>query len=1550
MGDFSFLLVFVGDPTLEGVPAGLKHGDAAMVPVVVRDCGDLMKAAGAIPPGARWITVHPNGHDAKGVPVLVQEQKKGSGVWHVIGGAGGKLNYLKIRGVRSEGEYKQDIAQRQKEKREANKAAKARDKELGLDKAKKEARENVSRQVVEGEKAHIREVADAMGWDKKDLDFDEDAHSHLSEAARNKARSAHHRDLLRRASDAIDMQRKRLVADEDARRSAELGEIPLESASDDQLSVEDLVSTKLPDGAGFSPAFAERAKANGLTDEELRSELDSLRESQSAGLTEAQRNAAIKRGETAQMVREELAKVQADKPDLKAKLVEAQKAVALLKSEKKLKALKKTAREASKEIDSSAVEPKAYVLQADDATDADIAREVEDELRTMKTRSFLAEVGKLDPSGDALAGHVATGAFNSINSLSLAAAGASLLDRSAVDVLGVAGAAQVIARKLRSSLGADADRLAEGLEEFHTQHYMRLSQDALREAQDLQETARELSLGEAEHAGDLVAAAAIHRQKKEALAAAAKVLGQSLGEMEANAALVMALKEKGRDSLQVSLGRTRPEDAIRQARALGLQPGDYKLDQAGGNMLLTVHGSGMDRIAGEADPENAARVRRNLDIMEGKHDEADWLPQGFSRRPDLAMDLKPGVAPSLAAPMDFGAADTEAALRDYIGGRMADGDRPADILADIQSADFFTRSGDTDAYRKALDAVAPNKDGEKGLQRVERLEEVFQGYADDFVARRHGPGVASLNRQNFEADAIAQDAAHRALSDEPAGVAAYKPIGELTNQDQKALRDYFYKHIAKESDEGAALRAEFERLGEDEPDRTVTDMFGEETENPDWRSWQSSRNELAEKLNASSLNWPKYVAMMRGNENAYAAMQDVIRSNVAENFAGHYNRLNPEKPLKLGRGLIRGNLNHLDAVDPSAREARLAQERELIDSLRERDGGRYASGRVADKLDAARDAKEAAAQAQMGFFAGDDMFGGGDLFGHEEPAKKPLGADERHTLGHAAERTLAGLVQTVGRNFKPGQPVKLFQPTMSGPSGAARQRAIKLVRENKRMILGLGVGSGKTAVGLGAFSDLHAAGKVKKGVFIVPSIVQGQFGAEALRFLEPGKFNWHCEPGGGRESRLKAYKDAGTHFVVATHQSFRDDLLHMAATQEGGTPEAIADKLEGMSKADRAAYVKGVLEKEGVAFDYVMADEAHGLLNRDGKENSRMSNVIEGVTDNAEYYAHASGDPIKNDASEAFDLLSKMDGKRYSDKAAFMRRYGGDTKAAKDGLRRELARHLYADSITPDVKADKREIRVPMADGQKAALSEVTRHVANARIAKMEGRVDVDAMRALVPQAFEGVDAGQHEAVARGLSDSLGIVKSSAVRRILDNHPQGGKVSEVLRLASERKGKPGVVFAHSLEAVESLKSRLEAEGHRVVTITGKDSAKDKASKIQAFNPDKGDRSADIVIASDAGATGANLQSGQWLVQFDTPNTAMVHAQRRGRIHRIGQKNDIELLDLVADHPEEDKARKRLRDKYALRDLVTSPLDGLDDTGVAGFLRQRHVEQEQGGLF
>ena len=1504
-----------------GDPAAGDAMDVAEVLEHVKDYENLRKALGA---GERWVTIHPHGPDTKGQPLLIKEQPDGSA--KVIGGAGGSMNHLRLTGVKSAGDYATEARSKAADRRDKKKLQRAEDKKNGLTENKKEAKEAVRAALQAHQQKFIDTVAAAAGWSEDETRFPVEKYQDATVAEQNRASRQHARELMARARDVVKTQRANLVRDAEARAEAGLGEVPLTGASPESLTVQDIdpvaPATK---GLGYSTNYRKRAEKAGLTEGELATEA-----------TAAKPEGAKPVGER---MRDELKAIRDPAPLIdKTTILEAKKAVDLLKAEKILKAAAADARAQKQKIEGAKerVEPKAFVIETSQADEADVAKEIEDDLRTARTRGFLDKVGEAGGS-EALGRHIGVGGYNSINALALAAGGSALVDRSTVDVLGIAGAAQVLARRLSTDLSAEEfAQVQDAVGQFHVKHYMETSDAALREARSWQEMASEIELGEDATTGaDFARAQELNAKRRDFTEAAQKVLGTAYGEMEANAALVAALGRPKTDKLQVSLGSASIEDAIRQARAIGLERGQYQVERAGASTILTVTGDGMDKLAAPVSREDLARTRASLDIIEGRKDEDGWLPLGVANRPELAMNVQPGTADRYARPYPKAPGDQDKAIRTYIGARAADGDSPADIMRDLLSEDTQQRAGDRRAYMDALDQVAPLYDADGKMVRDESRQAAFEELADHYVAGMGGERTA-IHRQQFAVDDTAVEALHQALAKTPEGPAAFKAIGDLSPQDQAALRGVFAKEYGRTDPEGEKHRAELAKLDASEPEREIDDMFGRST-NPEWSDWQASRNEAAERVNKSTMTWSKYLETMGSPQAAYSAMQDVVRGRVLADFATHHNTLKPDAPLKIGKGAIAHDLAHLDALDPAARDRRKQERDELTDRLRNRVAGRYAGGSVSDKLDAAREAEAAAEQSQMGLFGSAPAAAAED---ESKPLPAPSGPElgERVTIGHAAERQVAGMMPIVGKQFRAGQPPEMFRPDMSGRY-VGRQRAVKLIEQNKRTVLGLGVGSGKTAIMLSGFTHLQQQGKAKRGLFAVPSIVQGEFHGSALALLEPGKFNWHADPKATRDERIAAYKNPDVHFNVVTHQALRDDLMHLASQREGVTPDEVATRLEAMQPAERSKYMRDLLDAEGIDHDYMAVDEGQNLLNRAGKENSRMANVLDGVSDSLPYYVSASGDPVKNDVSEAYDVLSKMDRARYSDRDAFMRKYGVDTAAARDGLNREMARHFYTGRIDPGVKKDIREESVPLDDRQHAALKEVDGAVIRARLARMKGETDLEALRTLSPGSFAHADPSQHEAIAAQLNKSLGILHSTAQKNIVNG---GAKTDHLAKLAGARRGRQGVVFAHSLSRVKEIAERLKKEGHRVETLTGGDSTADKDRKKRAF---KGGQH-DIMVMSDAGAVGANMQSASWLAQYDTPDTAMLHAQRRGRIDRNGQKNDIELMDLVADHPAEKRARERLANKYDLRDITTSPLEGLDDHGIAGFLRQVQAGQAE----
>jgi hypothetical protein len=1854
------------------------------------DFGDAMLAKaehGPIPAGAHWITVN-GGGGGKGNPILVMPHSDGS--MRVIGGAGGALNHLKLRSVKKDGGgVKGAIAQRQQDRQAKAKEQAAADKAAGLDGAKGAERQKLKGAMKQQRQDFVSTVAQAMGW--SDHEFDEDAHAGMSDEAVSKARKAHDTDLFKRAKQTVDMNRKSLLSDHDKLAASGLGELPLQSANPDEVSVQDLDPLKGgKPGLGFVAGYAKRAEAKGLTAEGLAKEAVAVSEPKAEADPV---KAAAKKAATENIEKELVAFKEANpetvKPSPKV-LENAQAAAALLKAHKKLKMAEQMARHASAELATAKiVESKSYVLEASDAEVEESARkQMEQDLKTVGTVGLLSEIDKMGGE-ESLGGHVAAGAFNSLNAFSTAVGGEPLIDRSVVDVLGINVAAQVLARRIAGDYKekAEFEAIRQGVEDHHVGTQDKRQTEAVQQAQALASAAADIELPLGESGFDLASAQEANHRRRDAVADAKRILGQATGELQANAALVMALRSGAKDSVEVSLGGISAQDAVTRLHALGLKPVDYKLDGVDGHMVAAITGAGMDKLAKPVDVEGLKRTKENLAIIRGDRDEEGWLPQGFANRPDLAMNVEEGVAPKLAKPFAVSGAGLEADLRSYIGGRMADGASISDVLADTQSADFFAKAGDPAAYRAALDKVAPLKGEDGKLKALDTLREPFEGMAEAFVSDQYGPGVSPLHKQGFEVDQKSVDALHRALSATPEGVAAFKSIADLTPQERTGLRKWWDANVGR-ADAGAdELKAQLGDHAGNEPEKESTDMFGETSTNPDWHGWKAKRDELAQKVNASSLDWGKYVETMGSPAKAISATQDLVRSQVIGDFARAHNTLKPGTPLKLGKTTIQGALNHLDAVDPKAREARQEKERALIDSLRERVNGKYASGSVSDKMAAQAEAQAAFEQAQMGFFSTEELGGGGDLFGDADQPEKAelpkLGADERFSVGHAAEQKLAGMMSVVGQNFKPGKPTKLWNASMSGKY-APQQRAIKMIAASKRVALAYGAGcvrgdvvlddaegrgwtfaewwlsgeqptvwalgragmvakkasavfakgvahcreiglgngvrftasddhllltrrgwvraadvvpgdvavrpasswpgydhqprgdawcetlrpgkasgsqaccqpdprlcgeplpspsnsgqsfspspagaqglglcclrqddqvqapkrsrlgewigphsiagdfpqrfcagqfqkdaivselllyllqedwlsqecfsflrstfaqylmspaqcfsehigsalgcslpepcsselnrlkcqapersplcfadvhaselqdhwltiegapceyvpvvfvgvandymvfdlnvpdesnyvamgvihhnSGKTGIALGATAHLIKTNEIKRALHLVPSIVQDQYGGEALRYLESGQFKWHCQPGASQAERIAAYKDPSNHFTVMTHESFRADMLHMGAQHAGIASAAMTEQVAAMAPEQRKAWAQGVLDKEGIEFGATFVDEAHQLLNRAGKENSARANVIDAVTDNTRFFVSMSGDPVKNDMSELHDLMSKLDRGRYGDRDAFMRMYGGDTVGAKASLKREMARYGISNTIRPDVQASYENVTVPLSDHQREAIKGLDKTVARLGAARASGKVDVEAARALSPGSFAGVPDDQHEAIAKNVADSAGIIKESAVKRMI-NAPEKGnaKIDKTLELAEKHKGQPGVVFAHNRAAVAQIIQALEAKGHKVTSITGSDSSEEKAKKRALFQPESGEPKADIMVCSDAGAVGQNLQRGSWLVQHDVPDTAMAHGQRAARIHRLGQKNNVSVYTLASEHKSERTALRRLQKKYALRELMLDPMDGLDDTGVAGAINQRMVASKaaDGGLF
>lgn len=84
----------------------------------------------------------------------------------------------------------------------------------------------------------------------------------------------------------------------------------------------------------------------------------------------------------------------------------------------------------------------------------------------------------------------------------------------------------------------------------------------------------------------------------------------------------------------------------------------------------------------------------------------------------------------------------------------------------------------------------------------------------------------------------------------------------------------------------------------------------------------------------------------------------------------------------------------------------------------------------------------------------------------------------------------------------------------------------------------------------------------------------------------------------------------------------------------------------------------------------------------------------------------------------------------------------------------------------------------------------------------------------------------------------------------------------------------------------------------------------------------------VFLSTDAGSTGLNLQVASTIINLDLPWNPAVLEQRVGRIYRIGQQRNIQVINLVSAMSIEEEMIGRLRFKTS---LFEGTLDGGEDT-------------------
>jgi superfamily II DNA or RNA helicase len=145
------------------------------------------------------------------------------------------------------------------------------------------------------------------------------------------------------------------------------------------------------------------------------------------------------------------------------------------------------------------------------------------------------------------------------------------------------------------------------------------------------------------------------------------------------------------------------------------------------------------------------------------------------------------------------------------------------------------------------------------------------------------------------------------------------------------------------------------------------------------------------------------------------------------------------------------------------------------------------------------------------------------------------------------------------------------------------------------------------------------------------------------------------------------------------------------------------------------------------------------------------------------------------------------------------------------------------------------------------------------------------------------------------------------------------------RLQSE-EGEPelkALVFTEFVPTQEMLRRFLSERGFSVVCLNGSMDMEERKRVQEAFA-----REARILVSTDAGGEGLNLQFCHVVINYDIPWNPMRLEQRIGRVDRIGQPHTVRAVNFVFEDTVEHHVREVLEQKLA----IIFEEYGIDKTG------------------
>ncbi len=338
-------------------------------------------------------------------------------------------------------------------------------------------------------------------------------------------------------------------------------------------------------------------------------------------------------------------------------------------------------------------------------------------------------------------------------------------------------------------------------------------------------------------------------------------------------------------------------------------------------------------------------------------------------------------------------------------------------------------------------------------------------------------------------------------------------------------------------------------------------------------------------------------------------------------------------------------------------------------------------------------------------------------------------------------------------------------------------------------------------------------------------------------------------------------------------------------------------------------------------WDLVIVDEAHRVKNR-ATAGWKLVNTL-----TSRFLLLLTATPVENDLDELYSLVTLIKPGHFATPAAFRQEFV-DSKDPTSPRNRARLRQVLAEVMVRNTRAQcglrlpPRYVTTVTVDPGQAERDLYDQTVALLRTHAAEASSRLAASTLLLeagssPAALRATLDVMRDSARHGDALVADLAVLSGAARAVTTTRKADALIEVARAQPDQL----LVFTRFRRTLEFLRGVMEAAGFSPLEFHGGMSGPEKAAQLERFRA--GGR---IMVATDAGAEGHNLQFCHVLVNFDLPWNPMVIEQRIGRLHRFGQVEPVQVINLCARGTIEERVLDVLDRRVRLFELVVGEMD------------------------